>query len=147
MLRYVLSYVMKCLVLSLLILTASTAWSQTAWLHVNGHSYHNRSGFNETNRGLGMELMVSSQWSVAGGVYRNSIDRDSVYALTKYHWYRNEDWAVNINIGGVTGYRGWEVAPVILPEACWLWLCGFVIPRLGDDSAAAAAFYLRIPIK
>lgn len=125
-------------------------WAQNSvaesWLHVSGLSWHDRPGYQEINTGIGFESSWNQSWNWAVGTFQNSIDRQSVYALAKYRWWVKDDLAVNLNLGGVTGYRRYAVAPVILPEACVGWLCAMFIPRIGDETTAAAAVYLRIPL-
>jgi hypothetical protein len=81
------------------------------------------------------------------GTFQNSIDRQSVQFMAKYHWIEQGNWAVRWQLGGVTGYRDYPVAPVVLPELCWQWLCGMVIPAVDQGSSTAVGMYLRIPVK
>lgn len=121
------------------------AWADT-WLHVTGRSWHDRSGYNGINPGLGIEIQTHQSWSVAGGLYHNSVYRTTVYALGKYHWLDHDGWKINVIMGAATGYGLHPAAPIIMPELCRGWVCVFAAPRLGPDTTAAAAFYLRIPI-
>lgn len=134
----------RCLAAVILAVGAGVAQAQT-WIHVSGTSIHNRSGFNERNVGGGVEWQIQPRWSAAVGVYHNSEYRTSTYALAKYHWWRRQDWAANLNLGAATGYQISPVVPVILPELCWRWTCGMIIPAFAESSASAVAFYLRIP--
>lgn len=136
---------MKSFVFALL-LTVSWPLSAQTWLHVAGLSWHDRPGFREVNTGIGIEQQFAPKWTWALGTYQNSVDRQSVYALTKYQWIQRSDMAVNVNIGGVTGYRTWAVAPAVLPEICWHWICTIGMPQVGNETTAAVAVYLRIPL-
>lgn len=142
-----LNYGMKSFVFGLLISLAPMVWAEDTWIHVNGRSFHKTGDFRGWNPGLGIERSFNQDWSWATGWYMNSINRNSTYGLAKRIWNLDPDWQINLNLGGVTGYRGYTLAPVILPEACYRWICGLYIPRFSDDNVAAAAFYLRIPIQ
>lgn len=134
----------KWLLSIVLIAWVFPAQAQT-WLLVSGISAHTKSGYNGNNVGVGMEWQVKSQWSAAVGTYRNSEYHTTAYALGKYHWWRGSGFAVNFNMGTVTGYHLAPLVPVILPEICWHWACGMIIPAFSESGASAAAFYLRIP--
>ena len=137
---------MKYLIWALLIICPFPAVAANTWLHIYGKSWHDRSGYHEDNAGVGIEKQFNDQWTWAVGTFHNSIDRQSVFALTKYQWYQRGDFISNLQIGAVTGYRGYAVAPVVLPEACWSWVCDMFIPRIENETTAAVAFYLRIPL-
>lgn len=124
---------------------ALPAQAQTAWLHVYGTSWHQEPGYNSRNWGLGAEVQLADRWTVAGGTYRNSVDRDSWYALAKRQVWQQGSVIVNLNMGAATGYQS-SITPVVLPEVCWAWLCGFVLPRAGAGTTAMTALYLRIPL-
>ena len=130
----------------ILTLVATPVTAQEQWLHVSGVSAHDRPGFQEQNWGMGWETRMAEDWSAAVGFYHNSIDRTSTYGLVKHHWIKTNQWSVNINIGAVSGYDAMPVAPVLLPELCVSWLCGFIIPRVGPNEATAVALYLRIAL-
>ena len=117
------------------------------WVNVYGLSHHAKSGDREHNPGIGLETSIDRDWSLAVGTYLNSIDRRSYLVAGKYHWIDRGVWKVNVNMGGVTGYRHTEVAPLVLPELCWRWVCGIYIPKFGDEVEAAMAIYLRIPLQ
>ena len=135
----------KALATAWLLLLVLPAQAQTAWLHVYGRSWHRDPGYRSHNWGLGAEIQLADQWTVAGGTYRNSVDRDSWYALVKRQVWQQGSVIVNLNMGAATGYQ-FQVTPVLLPEICWSWLCGFALPSAGAGTTAMAALYLRIPI-
>ena len=136
---------MKSLLLALLFTLSWPVHAQT-WVHVYGKSWHALPGYREINTGIGIERQFADDWSWAVGTFQNSIDRQSVTGMLKYQAYRQGDFAVNIQLGGVTGYRNYAVAPVALPEACWAWVCGMFVPRIENETTAALAVYLRIPL-
>jgi len=115
------------------------------WLHVYGRSWHDQPGYRDVNTGIGIEKRLVDRWTWAVGTFQNSLDRQSVTVLAKYAAYQHGNLAVNWQLGGVTGYRHYTVAPVILPELCVSWVCGMFVPRIGSEITAAGAFYLRVP--
>ena len=135
---------MRSFVLALLLTLAQPVVAET-WLHVYGRSWHDQSGYREINTGVGIEQKFAPAWSWAAGTFQNSEDRQSVVTMVKYHWIDQAPWAVRWQLGAITGYRRYAVAPVILPELCWSWVCGMIIPTT-SQTAAAAAIYLRVPL-
>ncbi|TBR11528.1 MAG: hypothetical protein EPO46_06250 [Lysobacter sp.] len=88
------------------------------WVDVNLASYHlgNTSDFlapgqrfNQENYGAGVEVQWQPRHAVSAGYYRNSVDRDSYYAL--YH-YTPLRFGRYVRVGGmaglVTGYPGYN---------------------------------------
>ena len=140
-----LQYAMRSFVLALLLTLAQPVVAET-WLHVYGRSWHESSGYREINTGIGIEHQFADDWTWAVGTFQNSISRQSVAGMVKYQWYQQGDFIVNIQIGGVTGYNRYPVIPMVLPEACWSWVCGMAIPKVSSDTQAAVAVYLRIPL-
>jgi hypothetical protein len=136
---------MKPFLLALLLILARPVAADT-WLHIYGRSWHDQSGYKESNMGIGFERQYAPDWSWAVGTFQNSIDRQSVTGMLKYQAYQQGDFAVNLQLGGVTGYRNYAVAPVALPEACWRWVCGMFVPKIENETTAAVAVYLRIPL-
>lgn len=137
---------MSKIVLSLVLLLSSLNASAETWVHISGISWHNKPGYQEFNAGIGIETQIYSKWSAAIGSYRNSVDAQSIYGLVKYQLYQKDDVAINVNLGGVSGYPKYSVIPLLLPEACFGWLCGSYIPSMRDTMPAAAFMYLRVPL-
>ena len=135
---------MKHLLFLLLFIT-STAGAQS-YVHINGISKHNKSGYNEQNWGLGYEQTVTNSWSVAVGNYKNSEYRDSIYAYGRYALYKKDQWNIGLNAGIVTGYLKQSVLPMVLPEVCYGWVCSMIIPQIGGIEAGAITARLRIAI-
>lgn len=65
-------------------LPAPPRWS----LDVSTTSYHlrqwARDSLNQDNEGLGLEYRATPDWGLAGGFYKNSYSRTSVYAIATY---------------------------------------------------------------
>lgn len=108
--------------LSLLLAAGGAHAQQTAppqwWVDVNLGSQHfggedeflpEGERFNEFNPGVGIEVQWQPRHGVAAGYFRNSVDRDSLYAL--YH-YTPLAFGRHLRIGGmvgaVTGYPGYN---------------------------------------
>jgi len=136
---------MKALLALVLALNLSLAQAQT-WLQINGASLHDRSGYNEFNYGAGLEQGINDRWSVAGGWYRNSNYRGSVYAYGRYAFYKKDSWDIGVAVGAVTGYQRASAVPMAFPEACYGWVCGLFLPRVESTGANAVGFRLRIPV-
>jgi len=135
---------MKHLLFLLLFITATA--NAESYLHLNGVSKHNKSGYNEQNWGAGYEQSISKDWTAAAGAYKNSEYRYSTYAYARYALYKKDQWDIGVNIGMVTGYSGQQLVPVALPEVCYGWVCSMIIPQVGDMAAGCIAARLRIPI-
>lgn len=106
-----------------LLLAAVPAFAQQApapewWVDVNVASYHFESAddylgpgrqFNQNNYGAGVEVQWQPRHAVSAGYYRNSVDRDSGYAL--YH-YTPFALGRHVRVGGmvglVSGYPGYN---------------------------------------
>ena len=121
------------------------ARSQT-YLQINGVSVHDRSGFNSINYGAGIEHAVTDRWSMAGGWYRNSEYRGSVYGYARYAVYKDGPWDLGIGAGLVSGYNSYSVMPMAFPEVCYSYLCAITIPKVNANGANAVAVHLRVPV-
>lgn len=79
--------------------------------HAESRGAYDRSGqpWNERNYGLGLRYTVSPEWSVQAGAYRNSINRNTVYAIATYTPLNLGPLRVGVFGGLASGYS----APVI----------------------------------
>jgi len=116
------------------------------YIQINGVSAHDRSGFNGINYGAGVEHAVTDRWSVAGGWYRNSEYRGSVYGYARYAVYKTGPWDLGIGAGAVSGYNSYTVMPMAFPEMCYSYLCAIAIPKVNASGANAVAVHLRMPV-
>jgi len=132
-------------ILAFLLLIISFACEAQTSIQLNGISIHQKSGYNGINLGLGIEQKITPNISGAIGFYENSIDNKSVYLLVKYEIFQYNDFKVNFQLGGVTGYKN-NFVPVFLPEICKNIICGTIVPPINDVVVGAAAIYLKIPI-
>jgi hypothetical protein len=91
-------------------------------------SYHtsNRSEYNQTNTGVGLEYELDPNWTLAAGHYKNSVERDSTYAQALWTpdvaqaQFGAVRLSAGVAVGLVNGYpelRDGEVAPTLLPVA------------------------------
>lgn len=92
------------------------------WVTPGAVSYHvertqdNGQRWNETNYGLGVEYEVSPQTAVMIGVYRNSLDRWTHYALVQYTPIVFGPVRFGAMVGAVDGYSS-NVDPALAPVA------------------------------
>ena len=136
---------MKIVFVILLVVFINQATAET-YIQINGVSLHDRSGFNGFNYGAGIEHAVADRWTLAGGWYRNSEYRGSVYGYARYAIYKGGPWDIGIGVGLVTGYESYAVAPSLFPEACYSYFCLVALPQVKTNGASALALHLRLPI-
>lgn len=102
-------------------LYATNARADT-WITPGAVSYHlerkqdNGKRWNETNYGVGIENELSEKLAVMLGVYRNSIDRWSHYAMAQYTPIALGPARFGAMVGVVDGY-GRGIMPAIAPVA------------------------------
>jgi Ni/Co efflux regulator RcnB len=85
---------------------------------VSYHLTHRERNHNETHYGFGVEYQHSAAGAAMLGVYRNSQDRWSRYAL--YQWTPvavSKYLRVGAQAGVVDGYRNKGISPVVIPTA------------------------------
>jgi hypothetical protein len=77
-------------------------------------SYHIGGGYNNINPGIGLEYRLSDRFHMGAGIYRNSMEVTSVYALAGFET-NGKKW---IGIGGeagiITGYNE-SIIPAAMP--------------------------------
>lgn len=99
-----------------LILALSPRAHADTFINVNVAAYHydrkitSDNNFNESNFGIGIEL-IKSDVGAMFGEYKNSIYDTSWYALARYSPIHIGIFSVGLAAGGVTGYRGSIVKP------------------------------------
>jgi hypothetical protein len=135
----------KTFITILFAIVSNFSLAQT-YVQINGASVHIRPGFNEFNYGAGIEQTVTDRWTVAGGWYRNSDYRGSVYAYARYAVYKEGKWDIGVGAGLATGYEPYTVAPTLFPEVCYGYLCVIALPQVKTTGASALALHLRVPI-
>lgn len=110
------------------------------WLVLSGFSYHfkqDQRDWREDNPGIGMERESTKYNGLfwAGGYFRNSYDRDTVYAGVRWMPYRVGPVAFGAYALAATGY--WSpvlAAPAISIEGKNVALNIVVVPNLPDHS-------------
>jgi hypothetical protein len=134
--------------LTLILLTIfSLSCSAEDYFRMTGLSAHSTGGNNPINQGFGFEHELNNNWSVLGGVYRNSEWNYSWYAGGRYAFYREGDWNLGVVAGAVTGYRSMPVLPMVMPDLCWQVVCGMFLPRIGKDGSNVIGISVRLPIE
>ena len=103
------------LLLAALLLSASQALACT-WLvgTVGSRHFDTDSDFEESNYGLGVEQCLSKDWRLVGGVFRNSLRHDSVYAGASWSLLKAGPIGLSLVMGVASGYEV-EPAPILLP--------------------------------
>lgn len=135
---------MNCAIAVALLLCTEPAAETT--LQVNGISFHDHSGYNGINWGMGLEKPISPNVSASVGWYNNSLDRISLYGTLRYSFYKNSDWDLGVRGGVITGYKI-SPAPVFVPEVCYKYVCSIFIPSIKFNNSNVIGINLRIPIK
>ena len=109
-------------------------------------SHHDKSGYRESNPGLGVRV-DSGRWTGwLAGTYRNSLDRQSVYVGREWLWPLAGPLSIGGILVGATGYRS-PVVPVPLGEVVARWrrleLALLLQPVRINDSPSFVALQLR----
>lgn len=76
------------------------------------HHINTKHDYNEDNYGVGYRF---GKTDVIVGYYKNSNERDSVYAAYEARWHLTKNLQAGFIAGGVTGYK-YDVVPFVLPE-------------------------------
>ncbi len=77
--------------------------------NVGSRHFNTEEDFNESNPGIGLEWQWQPRHGVAVGYFRNSVDRDSFYALYQFTPLAlGRHVRVGGMIGAVTGYPGYN---------------------------------------
>lgn len=136
---------MKIILTIFLLMFSTFAYGQNMSVTLSGVSIHTKKGFNALNAGIGLEKVVYGDFSIAGGVFNNSIDNTSAYLAVKHKVVEISDISVSLMAGGVTGYQP-NATPFLLPEICYKYVCVVIVPPVNDRVVGAAAFYVKIPV-
>lgn len=135
------------------------ARAQSLWLTPGAVSWHadRSAGYNERNHGIGAEWQSeSAEHRVSAGTYRNSIHRDTRYAL--YSWAPVQTTlgpaklAAGVAIGIADGYQvnHGRAFPVALPAlSVEIWRIGINLtawPKVEKDASAGVAVQFRVKV-
>jgi len=106
--------------------TVAIALGGNAWagdlVSFGGGSYHFERdlGYNEFNYGLGYEHELSSDLTIAGGVYKNSLRRASFYLLGNYYPFElGAGFRAGVTGGLMSGYHHAAIIPAVMPTIEW----------------------------
>ena len=102
---------------ALLAMSAAASAQSDTHIVIHGLSHHaharpNGQAWNEVNTGIGFRRELTSDLSAQVGIYRNSIDRTSTYALIDYTPLQLGPVNAGAFIGAATGY-----VPAVRPMA------------------------------
>ena len=95
----------------LLALAATAAQADPAWhlqVHTKSHHFDARTNgkqWEESNYGLGLRRELSADWSLQGGVYRNSLGRTTLYATADWTPLQHGAFSAGVFAGVRTGYE------------------------------------------
>ncbi len=108
------------------------------WLNAGWLSWHFRKAGdrNAINLGAGLEMDVDPQWTMAGGVYRNSFNNSSVYLGFIRQFWVDRGWRLGLMMGVVNGYRH-------LNDGAF---CPYVFPVLQYQGAALGMNLALVPV-
>jgi len=123
-----------------------------AWLNAGFYSYHyqrNR-GLEDANPGIGIEWPLNEQFSLTGGLFRNSDRERSHYLGVYYMPFELGGAKIGAAVGGFDGYPnmkngGWfaAVVPTVAFEGRHWGLNVAIIPELKDRLYGAITFQLK----
>lgn len=101
-----------------LISSSACAFAGDIWAVANVRSYHvSEQQFNQHNPGLGLEYHLDDSVVLMAGKYRNSVYRNSAYALAGWTPLHVSNIYAGLAAGAVNGYpalNSGKVAPVIV---------------------------------
>lgn len=101
---------MKKLLLSILLCTSSFSYAGNFDILLHVKSWHSAGEFNERNTGIGVVYNQSKGTSYAVGVYRNSLNNTSAYALIQYLPIEYKALQAGIFAGAISGYPNANIA-------------------------------------
>lgn len=135
----------------LLMVLATSAQADT-WLNLGGISYHEdrRANLNERNHGLGIRYDLDANDFISAGVYRNSINRVSRYAVYGRDVYTYREVKLGAIVGVVDGYKfnNGGVLPMVAPYLSFTVLrVGFdvvYVPKIEKKVSAVIGLQMRV---
>lgn len=101
----------KTLTILTLALAATTAQADHAWhlqVHTKSHHFDARTNgkqWEDGNYGIGLRREFNADWSLQGGVYRNSIGRTTLYATADWTPLQHGAFSAGVFAGLRTGYE------------------------------------------
>lgn len=116
-------------------------------------SHHfSKDQYNEFNPGIGAEYRISPTFHTGAGIYYNSLERASVYALIGAETNGARFFGAGLEVGAVSGYLddGKKIAPAAMPylrigrrtDVANLKLC--YMPYIEDITPAMVSIQARI---
>jgi hypothetical protein len=81
---------------------AKSSWVTAGWLSWHFQKADER---NAANLGIGLEMDVNPQWTMASGVYHNSFYDTSIYVGAIRQFWVKDSWRLGLMLGAVNGYR------------------------------------------
>lgn len=108
----------KLAIALLLGVLAAPAYSGEHWVTTGFLSHHAKGEYRENNYGIGYEFHKDGR-SYHVGYYRNSLDRDSVYAAVGFRIFDlGRSATLGVIVGAASGYN-LAITPIALPVIEW----------------------------
>lgn len=121
------------------------------WINLGGVSAHPDPGFSGQNPGLGIEQSINSRSFAAGGIYRNSVRRQSRYAVYGRRLISDGVVSAGYLVGAVDGYPYFNDGGITPMGAAFVAVEGRVfganivfIPPVGETPALALQFKVMV---
>ena len=141
---------MRVIILAVLTILSLNCFAEEElndYVRFTGLSAHSTGGNNPINQGAGFEKGIDKNWSVVGGVYRNSEWNYSWYAAARYAFYQEGEWNLGVMAGVVTGYKSMSPMPMMIPDLCYSYYCLLVAPKLEASGSNVIGVSVRLPIQ
>jgi hypothetical protein len=122
-------------------------WLTLGWLSLHANQRAERNGL---NYGIGAELGLNPNWSLAAGVYHNSFDATSYYAGGIWRFWSIDRWHLGMMLGAANGYEKVNhsgafpyVFPVLQFEGSWLGANLALIPPVRNATSGLVALQFK----
>lgn len=136
---------MRLLMIALLVLSLVPSAQAADWLVISGYSTHfeRRDEYRADNPGIGWERYEPDQnpdWTWAAGYYRNSYDKNTLYAGARWEPLRWQHARLGVFLAAVSGYWTPLVAvPMLSLEYKRVGINLVAAPTVGDYSGYVGA--------
>src|SRR3569623_26975 len=125
--------------LAAVMFTTPAVYADGNWLSTGGVSWHDRSGYNGRNGGLGIEYDLGNHSSLAIGAYQNSYNTRSRYVFGMKRVHLGPHLALGVAGGSVDGYAGIQaggpgpaIVPLLIVETQRVGINALYIPPFGS---------------
>lgn len=135
----------------LIVLLAISLFGDSIIVPLTSKHISTKYSYNENNLGLGYKYQLTNEVYVAGGFYKNSIYKTSVFTNIGYDYKIVKHLKIGTEIGGVSGYTKATWLPYIRPTVTLLLYkntsCRFsYLPKASSKQANVVTLELLIEI-